>query len=80
MGQYTFDELRALNDALLDAVEGSSDLDKFRSSGIDREAAQVVLSFKGDPTAWRDVARTVAPEDGYRVELLPDDVDFTGQG
>lgn len=78
MATYTFAELRRFMDALIDAVEGSSDFEKFRSSGIDRETAQVFLTFKGDPRSWREVAKTLAPEDAYRVDLLPDHLDFIG--
>lgn len=77
---YTFAELRVFNETLLDAVEDSPDFDKFRSSGIDREAAQVVFTFKGDPGSWREAAQGLAPEDAYRVELLPDHLDFIGEG
>ena len=80
MNPLTFEQLRAVNDALLDAVEASPDEDKLRSSVIDREAAQVVLTFKGDPVSWRRVARDLAPEGAFRVELLPDHVDVYGEG
>lgn len=80
MAQYTFEQLQVFNNALLDAVERSQDFDKFRSSGIDREASKVVFTFKGDPGAWREVARALAPEDAYRVELLPAHLDFVGEG
>jgi hypothetical protein len=80
MTRYTLEQLKAFNDALLDAVEGSRDGDKFRSSGIDREAAQVVVTFKGDPDSWREVVGTEVPEDAFRVELLPDHLDFFGEG
>lgn len=80
MNAFTFEQLRAFNDALLDAVEASPDEDKFRSSVIDRDAAQVVLTFKVDPVSWRRVATDLAPADAFRVELLPDHLDFHGEG
>ena len=67
MTHHSFEQLRLFNDALLDALDGSPDYDKFRSSVIDREAAQVVFTFKGDPGSWRDVARTLAPEGAYQA-------------